>query len=407
MPDPQQKPIDYDALAEQARQRTVNYDAMAEQARKTSASTPEPDSATSRFLSGLISTLNPIAMAKGAAHAVLHPIDTATSMIKAQGDELVKAGERFKAAREASHDSLAVGALNASEGVGHLLGWIVPIVGPVAAKIGERGARGDVAGALGEGTGLIGATVFAPAATRGTINATRQGAVNIAKRTMGTTDAALAESALKARVLPGVIRSGAAKTEAKIAPIVKRVNQTLNTPTGQAPVSITKAGPVVRKTWDDIYARTAPEGQAEANAALSAFNAHPRLTNPTARNMFDLSEGTRAKATGPGARAGMERALTADLRGDIGRTVPPIAGDMADLNRFAPIEDAFRSAPSGPFQVGALPTHQSRITAAFINRLVSPTAQAAYTALRPLPSGATSAEILRAAMMAAFAGEQK
>lgn len=402
-------PINYDALAARARQTTIDYDALAEQARKTqdtadaSSSTPPP---VGRFLSSLISTLNPITMVTGAAHAIAHPYDTASAIVKSQGDELAKAGERFKAAREASRDSLKVGAMNASEGMGHLLAGLLPIIGPAAAHAGERGASGDVAGALGEGTGLISATVLGPAAARGMMNATKSGAINIAGRTMGTTDAGLAEQALKARVLPGVIRSGLSKTERKIAPIVKRVDETLNAPAGQTPVRITNAGPAVRQAWDEIYARTAPEGQADANAALAAFRAHPKLTNPTARNLFDLSEGSRMKAAGPSPRAVMERALTSDLRGDIGRAVPPIATDLSRINELAPIEEAFRNAPNSPFRVGALPTIQSRIAAAFVNRLASPTAQALYTVMRPLPTAATSADILRAAMMAAFAGKQ-
>ncbi len=52
-----------------------------------------------------------------------------------------------------------------SEAIGHSLATILPLVGPAAAHAGERIGEGDVAGGLGEATGLVGMSM-APAGAR-------------------------------------------------------------------------------------------------------------------------------------------------------------------------------------------------------------------------------------------------
>src|SRR4051812_22395062 len=90
--------------------------------------------------------VNPIETAKGLGAAISHPIDTATGLARAQGDQFVKAADSFRQGHY-------------SEAAGHGLAGALPVVGPVAANIGEQIGSGDVAGGLGAATGLIGGVV--------------------------------------------------------------------------------------------------------------------------------------------------------------------------------------------------------------------------------------------------------
>jgi hypothetical protein len=87
-----------------------------------------------RVASGAWEMLNPITMVQGVAGAVAHPIDTARGLVKAQTAQLGKARDAFGAGRY-------------SEMVGHAAAGMLPVVGPVAANIGEGiGETGDIAG---------------------------------------------------------------------------------------------------------------------------------------------------------------------------------------------------------------------------------------------------------------------
>lgn len=128
-----------DGLSEQEFHRYIGpaMEQALGQAENTNA--PLEASAVNRFASGVWSNLNPVAAVKGLVNAGLHPIDTATNLLRAQGEEFKKAGE----------------APTMSEAAGHFAAGVVPVLGPMAAHAGERIASGDVAGGLGEGTGLV------------------------------------------------------------------------------------------------------------------------------------------------------------------------------------------------------------------------------------------------------------
>lgn len=125
-----------------------------------------PDSALSRFGSGLAKNLNPITAIEGLAGAVRHPLDTASSILQANLEQLKKAGADYQQGRY-------------SEMVGHGVAGVLPIIGPSAAAAGERIGSGDVAGGLGEATGLLApfgvgpAVQGASAAVRGAAGAAR------------------------------------------------------------------------------------------------------------------------------------------------------------------------------------------------------------------------------------------
>lgn len=104
----------------------------------------------SRFASGAWEMLNPIAMVKGLGHAVANPIDTTLGIARAQGQQFAKAADAYDQGRY-------------SEMMGHGAAGIVPLLGPVAAGIGEKIGQGDIAGGLGNTTGLL-TGILAPGA---------------------------------------------------------------------------------------------------------------------------------------------------------------------------------------------------------------------------------------------------
>lgn len=103
-------------------------------------------SAVGRFLSGAGEMLNPVTMVKGAANAVLHPIDTAAGMLGAAGQQFSQAKDLYGQGRYV-------------EAAGHAAAGALPIVGPAAAAAGEQIAGGDIAGGLGKGAGMLAAIV--------------------------------------------------------------------------------------------------------------------------------------------------------------------------------------------------------------------------------------------------------
>jgi hypothetical protein len=107
----------------------------------TAADQPQ-GSALGRFASGAWDMLNPVTMVKGAAHAIAHPIDTTESLLGAQVGEYKKAKENFSKGR-------------ISEGLGHSLATVLPLLGPAAAAAGEQIGTGDVAGGLGKAAGML------------------------------------------------------------------------------------------------------------------------------------------------------------------------------------------------------------------------------------------------------------
>lgn len=121
--------VDYAALAEQARKQNagVDYDALAALAR---GETPKaPESAISRFGSGVKETFNPVDIVKGLGAAVKDPYGVLTNERDRYG-KLAKEGAQ-----------------------GSALEW-VPFAGPALAHAADSVRGGNVAGGLGEVAGL-------------------------------------------------------------------------------------------------------------------------------------------------------------------------------------------------------------------------------------------------------------
>ena len=101
--------------------------------------------------------LNPVNIAKGVYNTVRHPVDTAKAVGQSHLEQGRKAWELAKTA-DSFEDYLEL--------AGRVGATALPVLGPVAADIGEQIGSGDVAGGMGRGTALL-ATVVAPAAVRG------------------------------------------------------------------------------------------------------------------------------------------------------------------------------------------------------------------------------------------------
>lgn len=110
-------------------------------------------SALGRFASGVGEMLNPLTIAEGLYNTVRHPIDTGKAIIGQHG-------EQFRKAKQAEAEG------RSTEMVGHSLAAAIPILGPMAAGIGEQVGTGDVAGGMGRATGLLGMTAAGGAMAR-------------------------------------------------------------------------------------------------------------------------------------------------------------------------------------------------------------------------------------------------
>jgi len=94
-------------------------------------------SAVGRFFSGVGEMLNPVTVAEGLYTAVRHPVDTVSALASAQVNE----------GRKALQDARSG---HVSEAIGHGAAAVLPVLGPMAASIGEQAGTGDIAGAAGK-----------------------------------------------------------------------------------------------------------------------------------------------------------------------------------------------------------------------------------------------------------------
>jgi len=106
----------------------------------------------SDYLKGVWSQVNQVEAVKGLATAANDPIGTTSAILHAQDEPRLKAEEAFKNGRYA-------------EGVRHVLGYLVPLIGPAIDQAGNKVQEGKVAEGMGEATG-IGLGLAAPEAIR-------------------------------------------------------------------------------------------------------------------------------------------------------------------------------------------------------------------------------------------------
>lgn len=236
---------------------------------------PLQGSALKRAMSGLWSTVNPVNMATGLYRAVRHPVDTASGIIQAHGDQIGKARESFQQGRY-------------SEALGHGVASVVPFVGPVAANIGEQIAEtGDVATGVGAGAGLIAPAVLTrpivgavKSSFRRSPNPALQDAVAFGQREGIPLDAATAtgnrfiQSAQK-RVSDSFGGAGVAEDfQAQQAQALTQTGQRLAGRVSRQPVAPETAGQEIRDAITGKI-RKANEVQGRAYSKVEAAEANP------------------------------------------------------------------------------------------------------------------------------------
>lgn len=189
---------------------------------------PLPPSAARRFAEGVTHTLNPM----GLVQAALHPVDTVGALIDAHAQQLEKAKQAYTDGRY-------------SEAIGHLGAAALPVLGPAAANAGERIGSGDIAGGLGEATGLL-ASVEVPrgvatagkslSGVRATLAAPADVALDALVRKTGIDPDALNLAATRMRLQ-------AARSRTRQAQTLSDLNQPATSPAGTVPVGSAPAPP--------------------------------------------------------------------------------------------------------------------------------------------------------------------
>ncbi len=140
MPDP----IDYTALADQARQPPaappVDYAALASKVREEPPSWLASIGQSLKDYGGELSSLNPAAIARGISQTVRHPIDTAANLLHAQGVVQDKATAAFQ---QGDYPSAVRHAIN---------GYLLPVIGPRLDQASDDLEQGHYAKGLGAAT---------------------------------------------------------------------------------------------------------------------------------------------------------------------------------------------------------------------------------------------------------------
>jgi hypothetical protein len=173
-----------------------------------------------RFAEGAWKNLNPL----GLVHAVAHPIDTLGALIDAQVEQIQQAKSLY-------------GQRRYTEAAGHLGAGLLPLVGPPAAKAGERIGSGDIAGGLGEATGLL-AALEAPKVVPKVVGAATRAA------TAGVTRAveALPSGSLAADIAPDLVGAVFPRTANSMRVLQKIRAKLGDAAAADVPAATTKGG---------------------------------------------------------------------------------------------------------------------------------------------------------------------
>jgi hypothetical protein len=282
----------------------------------------ESPSAVSRFASGLWQNVNPM----GLVDAVRHPVDTAGQLLSAQVGEFRKAAQ----------------APTVSEMIGHGAAGLLPIVGPVAARAGETIAGGDIAGGLGQATGLL-APFGVDAAVSGIPKALPTAVADVADRAavgrlVDQTGPKVGPNKVRfnqrmAEAAPALLRDpelGAfsreglhAKVQGKLAAAVDAMDSASDTRLASQQV---KTAPIVQRINQEIARLTAEP--------VEASQAVPRRTNLNAAGQDTVLTTHEAQPYGEAVQPGPNQGQIA--------TLATMRDEVARLGPVAPYESVRR-----------------------------------------------------------------
>src|ERR1035438_117813 len=350
-------PIDYTALAKQAGAVSsqpapggVDYAALAKQAGAIN-STPAPPRTWTDSLGDAASEywnqVNPLAALKSLVQATNHPIDTAGSLLNAQGEvgkkayDSAKAGDYVSAAR-------------------HGLDYLLPIIGPQIDRAGDLAQSGQYAKSAGATAGIA-TNIAAPELLKGVS----------ARLPVGELPERLYQSALKpspalaASKVQGMVQSGldnsipvsAAGVE-KLGGLISDLGDKVKSEiqTGSAPdIWGTSLDPqAVAQRADQLKSRFAQ--QVAPNADLAAIDATKNeflQNNPTpipAADAQAMKQGTyqqlkdRAYGTQGTATVEAQKALARGIKEELENQFPEIQGLNAQQGQAASLQKSLTRA---------------------------------------------------------------
>lgn len=362
---------------------------------------PLQGSALARALSGLWDTLNPITMAEGVYKSVRHPIDTAASLMDAQKDQFRKAGT----------------APTLAEKAGHYTAGVLPVLGPAAANIAERGVEtGDVAGMVGGGLGLVApfGADLALNMRRGFQQGMQQPALleraatsQVAEKVLGPGNAAYKG---KARAIaPEILKRGLSGGRAELAQIADegmaeagaRIDAAVDAAGGPSkPIAVQMIISPLDDAIDKLSVRGVPiEGAADRVAQLKAridqINAlatNGELSYGNLKKIRDVNYQVADQSRGYERTIPMKsdegfaaRETGSAIRGEFAAQNPAAAAANADFAFFKTLNDVLDPALGRPKQTAppAGVTGGSRTVGAVVGNMISP--QAAFVMSTVIP----------------------
>jgi hypothetical protein len=335
---------------------------------------PAPKGALRRFAGGVVDGLNPLNIARGVYQTVRHPIDT---LITPTTESWGKVGPALKEGRYTDAANAAAGG--------------IPLIGPASDALSAQWKSGDAAGAAGG----IAALIAGPKVYKTAGHGAKAAAVNLSGKVLDASPL-VREAALQNRAMPGIVRSGATRTNARLAAAEAPLGKLVDSH-AQAPVSMRNLA-YAPEAWQQIQSRVkAGPGEAAANRVVDNLRSNVQLKpKPTAAGAATVARGSYAATRGkldPGSI--MERAIADNAMKEVGRVVPGAAEQAAKVRDLQAVSHGY-AQPAKGLPPGMVPTMNARLAVAAANRLIGPSAQGIYNMGR---AAQMPAEAVRALML--------
>lgn len=344
-------PVDYAALAEQARQSPtkVDYAALAAQARQTPTETKTPQGffGSAADSSGLSSL----------GHAIMHPIDTAMGIPGAIADEAKRVGGELKQVSRAQQSG------NVAAGISHGVSAI-PILGPIINKATDQYADKNYAGEMGTLTGLA-AGVVAPEAIADGVRAVpgvaRAAIAGDVTKPIGVSGVSALDRFNSAKSL-GVNLDAADATNSAPLKIVKKVNENslLGSPTYDA-TKTANTGALHASTGDFLDSLSPLDREAGGKAIQNALQRNQQGLKTGAEQGFQrLTDETKGQPIVGAPAVGAKAQSLLDAITPLADKYPSLApgktmnvlGDLSGVGAAPkPVSTGFLDAPGSEFAV--------------------------------------------------------
>lgn len=237
--------------------------------------------------------------------------------------------------------------------------------------------------ALKEGAMAAGGELLLRPVIKGAQAVLGRGAKSIARNLVGGDDA-VAQTALRERVLPG-IRTGEHNVAQRMAELNEAVGPALRS-SQNATVDLGRVHNMphtmtARKTAESVLDNA--DDIAQGSRVVEGVQNNPRLTKSTAEKAAEFAYGESRRSAPLSTTTGaVRRAAARDAFEGAGRAVPAAARDLQRMSDLVPVQHALASKVN-VIEPGGIPTMQGRLAVAGINRAMGPAA-------RTLQRGATS-----------------